>query len=88
VLSIKTGINEPSYVWKRGIRQAASMPIRTVGATDLDVDAATVGEGAARVNRVDYFTPATGDGAAMLDGSREQIVDALVELLKAKGGLA
>jgi electron transfer flavoprotein beta subunit len=87
VLSIQTGINEPRYVGMRGIRQVASVPIPTYGASDLGVDATAVGEAAARVRRVDYFMPALGKGAKMLEGSREEIVDKLVELVAAKGGL-
>jgi electron transfer flavoprotein beta subunit len=87
VLSIQTGINEPRYVGMKGIRQVASVPIPTLGASDLGVDAAAVGEAAARVKRVDYFVPALGKGAEILKGSREKNIDRLIELLKAKGGL-
>ena len=37
VLSIQTGINEPRYVGMRGIRQVASVPIPTFGASDLGI---------------------------------------------------
>ena len=87
VLSIQTGINEPRYVGMRGIRQVASIPIPTFNASQLSVDPTSVGETAARVERVDYFTPALGKGAEMLEGSREEIVEKLVELVAAKGGL-
>ncbi len=87
VLSIQTGINEPRYVGMRGIRQVASVPIPTLGAADLGVDADAVGESAAKVRRVDYFVPPAGKGAEMLAGSREEVVDKLMDLLKAKGGL-
>ena len=87
VLSIQTGINEPRYVGMRGIRQVASVPIPTFNASQLNVDPSSVGEAAAKVKRVDYFTPALGKGAEMLDGSREEIVEKLVELVAAKGGL-
>ncbi len=87
VLSIQTGINEPRYVGIRGIRQVASVPIPTLASSDLGVDTATVGDGAAKVKRLDYFMPALGKGAEMLDGSREENVDKLIELLRAKGGL-
>ena len=46
-----------------------------------------VGEAAAKVKRVDYFVPALGKGAEMLEGSREEIIDKLIELVEAKGGL-
>ena len=86
VLSIQTGINEPRYVGMRGIRQVASVPIPTLAAADLGVDG-DVGGAAAKVKRVDYFTPPLGKGAAMLAGSREEIIEKLIEMLKAKGGL-
>jgi len=87
VLSIQTGINEPRYVGMRGIRAVASVPIPAIGAADLGLDAATVGEAAAKVKRVDYFVPALGKGAEMLHGSRDENIDKVLELLEAKGGL-
>lgn len=87
VLSIQTGINEPRYVGIRGIRKVASVEIPTHGAGDLGIAADTVGAGAARVKRVDYFTPEMGAGAEILEGSMEEKIDKLIELLKAKGGL-
>jgi len=87
VLSIQTGINEPRYVGMRGIRQVASVPIPTLGAADLGVAPDAAGEAAAKVKRVDYFVPPAGQGAEMLQGSREEIVEKLMDLLKAKGGL-
>ena len=87
VLSIQTGINEPRYVGMRGIRQVASVEIPTFGASDLGVDTGTVGQAGAKVKRMDYFVPALGKGAEILQGSQEQIIDKLIELMKAKGGL-
>jgi len=87
VLSIQTGINEPRYVGMRGIRQVASLDIPTFGASDLGVAASSVGEAAAKVKRADYFVPAMGKGAEMLQGSREENIENLIGLLKAKGGL-
>jgi len=87
VLSIQTGINEPRYVGMKGIRQVASVAIPAFGAGDLRIDPATVGAGAAKVKRMDYFVPALGKGAEMLEGGRPENIDKLIELLKAKGGL-
>ena len=87
VLSIQTGINEPRYVGIRGIRKVASVEIPVQGAGDLGIDAATVGAAGAKVKRNDYFVPEMGEGAEMLTGSTEEIVDKLIELLKAKGGI-
>jgi electron transfer flavoprotein beta subunit len=87
VLSIQTGINEPRYVGMRGIRQVASLPIPKLGAPDVGVDQAAVGEAGARVKRVDYFVPVLSKGAQILHGSREENADQVLELVAAKGGL-
>jgi electron transfer flavoprotein beta subunit len=87
VLSIQTGINEPRYVGIRGIRKVASVEIPTHGASDLGVDAGSVGGGAAKVKRVDYFIPEAGEGAEMLEGSTDEIIEKLLDMLKAKGGI-
>ena len=87
VLSIQTGINEPRYVGIRGIRKVASVEIPVHGASDLALASDAVGEVGANVKKVDYFVPDMGDGAEMLEGSTEEIIDKLVELLKAKGGI-
>ncbi|MCA1785003.1 MAG: electron transfer flavoprotein subunit beta, partial [Desulfobacteraceae bacterium] len=87
VLSIQTGINEPRYVGIRGIRKVASVEIPVNGAEDLGIDAATVGAAGAKTKRVDYFVPDLGEGAEMLEGSTDEIIEKLIEKLKAKGGL-
>lgn len=87
VLSIQTGINEPRYVGMRGIRQVASREIPTLDAAELGLTADSIGEAAAKVKRTDYFVPAAGKGAEILQGSRAEVVDKLIALLKAKGGL-
>lgn len=87
VLSIQTGINEPRYVGIRGIRKVASVEIPTHAAGDLGLGADSVGAAAAKVKRVDYFTPEMGEGAEILEGSMEEKIDKLIEMLKAKGGL-
>ena len=71
----------------RGIRQVASVNIPTFGQSDLGIAAEAVGEQAAKVKRVDYFVPALGKGAEMLHGKREEIIEKLIELMRAKGGL-
>jgi electron transfer flavoprotein beta subunit len=87
VLSIQTGINEPRYVGMRGIRQVASVPIATLGAADLGIDPARVGDRVAKVKRIDYFVPALGQGAEMLHGSRAENAERVLELIGAKGGM-
>ncbi len=87
VLSIHTGINEPRYVGIRGIRQVASVEIPTYAAKDLDLDRSTVGAGAAKVKRTDYFIPEAGKGAEILSGDREEVAGKLLDMIKAKGGV-
>ncbi len=87
VLSIQTGINEPRYVGIRGIRKVASVEIPVHGASDIGLAADAVGEAGAKVKKIDYFVPDMGDGAEILEGSTEEIIDKLVDYLKAKGGI-
>ncbi len=87
VLSIQTGINEPRYVGIRGIRKVASVEIPVHGAADLGLSLEAVGAAAARVKRLDYFLPELGEGAEILEGTEEEIIDKLIELLKSKGGI-
>jgi electron transfer flavoprotein beta subunit len=87
VLSIQTGINEPRYVGMRGIRAVASLPIAAYGTVDLGIDANEVGDTGATVKRVDYFISTLGSGARILNGSREENIETLIELVAAKGGL-
>jgi len=87
VLSIQTGINEPRYVGMRGIRQVASIPIPTFNASQLGIDEGIVGDAAAKVKRADYFVPALGKGAEILNGSRAENAEKVLEFIAAKGGL-
>lgn len=87
VLSVQTGINEPRYVGMRGIRAVASTLIPTYGAVALGLGTDKVGEAAAKVKRMNYFVPSLGKGAEMLEGTRDENIEKLLELLAAKGGL-
>ena len=63
VLSIQTGINEPRYVGMRGIRQVASVEIPTFGASELGVDASSVGEAAAQGEAHGLLRARAGQGS-------------------------
>jgi len=87
VLSIQTGINEPRYVGIRGIRKVASVEIPVWGTGELGLAADSVGAAGAALKRLDYFLPELGEGAEILEGSKEEMAEKLIELLKAKGGI-
>jgi electron transfer flavoprotein beta subunit len=87
VLSVQTGINDPRYVGIRGIRKVASLDIPVHKAADMGISPETVGRNGAQVKRLDYFTPELGDGAEMLEGGMDEILDQVIEKLKVKGGL-
>jgi len=87
VLSIQTGINEPRYVPLRGVMKAADLQIPVHGVSDLNLSPESVGESGAKVRRRDYFVPQVSEGAEMLEGSTEEIMEKLIELLKARGGI-
>ncbi len=46
-----------------------------------------MGKAGAKARRVDYFVPELGEGAEMLEGSSDEILDKLIEILRSKGGL-
>ncbi len=87
VLSIQTGINEPRYVGMRGIRQVASLEIPQFGTSELGINAGAIGQAAAKVKRLDYFVPAATRTAEMLTGEREEIIDKVITMMKARGGV-
>lgn len=87
VLSVQTGINEPRYVGMRGIQKVASAKIPVFGAGELGIAGGTVGKDGAKVTRLDYFIPAVGAGAEILSGSREEMIDKVIELVRSNGGL-
>ena len=41
----------------------------------------------AKLKRLDYFVPESGEGAEILKGGTDEIIAKLIELLKAKGGI-
>lgn len=84
VVSIQTGINEPRYVGIRGIRKVASVEIPVKSAADLGVSA---DDAAAKVTRQTYFVPELGEGAEILEGTTEEQIEKLIEILKSKGGI-
>jgi electron transfer flavoprotein beta subunit len=71
----------------RGIRKVASLEIPVFGTEDLGIDPESVGESGANIKRQDYFVPDLGEGAEILEGNTDEIIEKLIELLKSKGGI-
>ena len=87
LVTVQTGLNEPRYVSIRGIRKVSAMEIPVKTASDLGLDASAVGAGAVRVKLEEIFLPPKGEGAEILEGDEESVVEALVERLQREGGL-
>lgn len=82
VVSVQTGICEPRYVSIRGIRKVAGAEIPVKDAAALGVTAER------RIQLEEVFVPPRGEGAEILEGDDEEMVEALVERLYKEGGLS
>lgn len=81
LVTVQTGINEPRYVSIRGIRKVSGVEIPVLDG-DGQIDAS------ARWVRVEeMFLPPSGQGAEILEGRTDDVVDQLVERLKMQGGV-
>ena len=87
LVSVQTGINEPRYVSIRGIRKVSKMEIPVLAAGDMGLDGTTVGAAGAKVTVEELFLPPKGEGAQMLEGDDEEMVEQLVAKLREQGGL-
>jgi electron transfer flavoprotein beta subunit len=85
LVTTQTGLNEPRYVSIRGIRKVAGMEIPVLAAGDLDLDSSQVGLAGSTVTVEEIFLPPRGEGAEMLEGSEESVVEKLVERLQREG---
>jgi len=82
LVTVQTGINEPRYVSIRGIRKVADIDVPVMSASDLGLEALE-----ARVEVEEMFLPPVGEGAEILEGGVDDVVEQLVERLHAHGGL-
>ena len=87
LISVQTGLNEPRYVSIRGIRKVSKMEIPVQNAGDLELDTTAVGAPGAKVSVEELFLPPKGEGAEMLEGDDEEMVEQLVAKLREQGGL-
>jgi electron transfer flavoprotein alpha/beta subunit len=63
------------------------MEIPVLGAGDMGIDVTTVGAAGAKVTVEELFLPPKGEGAQMLEGDDEEMVEQLVAKLREQGGL-
>jgi electron transfer flavoprotein beta subunit len=82
LVTVQTGINEPRYVSIRGIRKVADVEIPARSASELGLDGA-----GARITTEEMFLPPAGEGAELLEGGTDEVVEKLIERLREKGGL-
>lgn len=82
VLEVQEGINQPRYASLRGIMQAKRKEIFEAALADLGLEPTEVGSAGARLEIVDVAFPESSGAAEMLEGSPEEMAQALVERLK------
>ena len=84
LVTTQTGMNQVRYASLKGIMAAKKKPIDVKSVADLGL-AGQVGEAAAKVKIEKLYTPAKGQGAEMLSGSVDEVVNKLVGKIKELG---
>jgi electron transfer flavoprotein beta subunit len=84
VLAVQTGINQVRYASLKGIMAAKKKTIDVKTAADLGV-AGQVGAGAAKAAIEKIYVPPKGQGAEIVSGSADQVVQKLVGKIKELG---
>jgi len=88
LLTIQTGINEPRYVSIMGIRRVAKKEIGAKGVADIGLSEEEVGLKGSLSQVEELFFPPVGEGAEILEGTMDEKTEALVKILKERGGIA
>ncbi|MGH0037693.1 MAG: electron transfer flavoprotein subunit beta/FixA family protein [Myxococcota bacterium] len=84
LIAVQSGANQVRYASLKGIMKAKKKPIDVKTAADLGL-AGQVGAGAAKVKVNKIYTPPKGEGAAMIEGSTDEIVSGLMGKIKELG---
>jgi electron transfer flavoprotein beta subunit len=84
VLTVQTGINQVRYASLKGIMAAKKKPVSVKTGADLGL-AGQIGAGAAKVKIRKIYSPPKGEGAEMLEGSTDEVVQKLVTKVKELG---
>ena len=88
LLTIQTGINDPRYVSIMGIRRVAKKEIGAKGMGDLGLSGDEVGLRGSLSQIEELYFPPVGEGAEILEGTLDEKAEALVKILKERGGVA
>ena len=84
VLTVQTGINQVRYASLKGIMAAKKKPVDVKTGADLGL-AGQVGAAAAKAKIRKIYSPPKGEGAEMLEGSTDEVVQKLVTKVKELG---
>ena len=84
VLAVQTGINQVRYASLKGIMAAKKKPIDEKTAGDLGL-AGNVGAGAALSTIEKIYVPPKGEGAELIEGSTDEVVEKLLGKIKELG---
>jgi electron transfer flavoprotein beta subunit len=84
LVTTQTGMNQVRYASLKGIMAAKKKPLDVKSVADLGL-AGQVGEAAAKVKVEKLYMPARGQGAEMLSGSVDEVVNKLVGKIKELG---
>ena len=84
LVTTQTGMNQVRYASLKGIMAAKKKPLEVKSVADLGL-AGQVGEAAAKVKVEKLYMPARGQGAEMLSGSVDEVVNKLVGKIKELG---
>ncbi len=82
ILTAQQGLNEPRYPSLKGIMGAKKKPITNWSASDLGLDAATVGAAGAKIEIVHYDPPAPRPPGKIIPGDAPTAAKELVRLLR------
>ena len=84
LLGVQTGINQVRYASLKGIMAAKKKPFAVKTAADLGV-AGQVGAGGAKMSIEKIYVPPKGEGAEMIEGSADDVAQALVGKIRELG---
>ena len=86
LIAVQSGLNQVRYASLKGIMAAKKKPIDEKTAADIGL-AGAVGAGAAKTKIEKIYAPAKGEGAEIIEGSTDEVVEKLLGKIKELGVL-